>query len=73
MSDRDQREALDACMETVHRLEEENEQLRKSAGAFGQLAERLNRTLEEERRTGAERRLNIRSLPDRRTPGRSDD
>jgi hypothetical protein len=59
---------LAACMETVQRLEEENDQLRKAAGAFGQLAERLNRTLQEERRTGAERRLASRITQDRRTP-----
>jgi cell division septum initiation protein DivIVA len=68
MSDRDLRDPLEDCMETVHRLEEENEQLRQSAGAFGQLAERLNRALQEERRTGAERRVNIGPAPDRRTP-----
>ncbi|MEP6593366.1 MAG: hypothetical protein ABJC51_06730 [Acidobacteriota bacterium] len=39
---------LEACMETVQRLEEENVQLRQSAGAFGQLAERLNQTLRED-------------------------
>jgi hypothetical protein len=68
MSDRDQRDPLEACMDTVQRLEEENEQLRKSAGAFGQLAERLNRTLQAERRTGAERREDTRPAPDRRAP-----
>jgi hypothetical protein len=68
MSDTDQRDPLEVCMETVRRLEEENEQLRQSAGAFGQLAERLNRTLHEDRRTGAERRVILRPAPDRRTP-----
>jgi hypothetical protein len=68
MSNRNQRDPLEDCIETVHRLEEENEHLRKSAGAFGQLAERLNRTLQEERRTGAERRVSIRPASDRRAP-----
>jgi hypothetical protein len=67
MSDRDQRDPLEVCMETIHQLREENELLRKSAGAFGQLAERLNRTLQE-RRMGAERRVNTRPAPDRRAP-----
>jgi hypothetical protein len=68
MSDADQRDPLEVCQETVHRLEEENEQLRQSAWAFGQLAERLNRSLREERRVGAERRANIRPARDRRSP-----
>jgi hypothetical protein len=68
MSDLDQRDPLEVCRETVHRLEEENEQLRQSAGAFGQLAERLNRTLQEERRSGAERRVSLRLEADRRAP-----
>jgi hypothetical protein len=72
MSNRDERDPLDLCIETVHRLEEENEELRKSAGAFAQLAERLNRTLQEERRIDAEHRVNIRPEEDRRAPGRSD-
>jgi hypothetical protein len=68
MSNGDQRDPLEDCMETVHHLKEENEALRKSAGAFGQLAERLNRTLQEERRTEAERRVGIRPASDRREP-----
>lgn len=56
MSDENRQDSLQACMETVQRLEEENKHLRTAAGAFGQLAERLNQTLQEERRTGAERR-----------------
>jgi hypothetical protein len=67
MSDRDPRDPLEVCMETIHQLREENELLRKSAWAFGQLAERLNHTLQE-RRTGAERRVNIRPALDRRAP-----
>jgi hypothetical protein len=62
---------LTACMETVQRLEEENDQLRKAAGAFGQLAERLNHTLREERRNGTDRRRGARMAEDRRRgPGR---
>jgi predicted RNase H-like nuclease (RuvC/YqgF family) len=56
---------LDACIETVQRLEEENEHLRRAAGAFGQLAERLNQTLREERRTGDDPRQTDRGPADR--------
>lgn len=63
---------LEHCLETVHRLEEENHDLRESAGAFGQLAERLNYTLQEERRKGAERRQAARLSRDRRVASRSD-
>lgn len=69
MADHDRHDELDACIETVHRLEDENDQLRKAAGAFGQLAERLNHTLQEERRTGAERRHDPRVARDRRASG----
>lgn len=48
MGDAEKQDPLEACIETVHRLEEENDQLRQSAGAFGQLAERLNQTLRED-------------------------
>jgi predicted RNase H-like nuclease (RuvC/YqgF family) len=41
---------LKQCQATIARLEEENRQLRKSAAAFGQLAERLNEELRRERR-----------------------
>lgn len=51
MTDQDRQDPLQACMETVQRLEEENEHLRTAAGAFGQLAERLNQSLQEERRS----------------------
>ncbi len=57
---------LEACKETVQRLEEENGQLRQAAGAFGQLAERLNHNLREERRLGDERRAMNRPSGDRR-------
>lgn len=38
-------DALKDCEAEVERLETENEDLRKSAEEFGQLAERLNRAL----------------------------
>jgi len=72
---------LEECQKTVEDLEEEkthlveekthlkeeNRHLRQAAGAFGQLAERLNVTLREERRRQAEdRRTNQRATPDRR-------
>lgn len=76
MADREPTESLEACIETVHRLEEEkhnleeeNDQLRKAAGTFGQLAERLNQSLQDERRIGAERRQNSRpAAAERRAP-----
>jgi hypothetical protein len=43
------RELMD-LQDTVVRLREENEALRRSAGAFGELAERLSYALDEERR-----------------------
>ena len=38
----DPEQQLENCEETVEKLTEENEQLRKSSQAFGDLAERLN-------------------------------
>jgi len=67
MTDQDGQDSLQACIETVQRLEEENKHLRTAAGAFGQLAERLNQTLQEERRTGAERRSPQRTNNERRS------
>jgi hypothetical protein len=66
MADHKEIDPLTSCMETVQRLEEENDHLRKAAGAFGQLAERLNHTLREERRNGTERRHGGRAAEDRR-------
>jgi len=43
-------ELLQQCEAKIARLEEENRQLRRSAAAFGQLAERLNEELMRERR-----------------------
>ena len=67
MSDEKRQDPLEACMETVQRLEEENKHLRTAAGAFGQLAERLNQALQEERRAGTERRSPQRINNDRRS------
>ena len=58
--------ALQECEEKVNQLKEENEHLRESSHAFGQLAERLNQTLQQERRAGVERRQSQRPNGDRR-------
>ena len=59
--------ALQDCEETLKQLEEENQQLRESSQSFGQLAERLNVTLQAERRTSAaDRRQQPRQHGDRR-------
>ena len=68
MADHDEGSQLKSCIETVQRLEEENEQLRRASGVFGQLAERLNQALKEERRNLAERRQSSRPSQDRRSP-----
>jgi hypothetical protein len=60
-------ELLD-CKRRLAELEQENAELRASSEAFGNLAERLNRELQLERRSGAERRLAARPGSDRRTP-----
>jgi hypothetical protein len=57
---------LQECEEKVKELEEENQHLRESSHAFGQLAERLNVTLQQERRAGMERRQSARPNGDRR-------
>jgi hypothetical protein len=59
-------QALQECEDKIKELEEENQHLRESSHAFGQLAERLNRTLLQERRMGLERRHAPRPNPDRR-------
>ena len=46
-------ERLKQCEAKLARLEEENRHLRRSAAAFGQLAERLNEELARERRLRA--------------------
>jgi hypothetical protein len=68
MADHEDGSQLKDCIETVQRLEEENEQLRRAAGAFGQLAERLNQALKEERRNHTDRRQSPRPSQDRRFP-----
>lgn len=63
---------IGVCQETVRDLEEENSELRNVAGTFGQLAERLNAALPEERRQAAEDRRRIpRYYADRRQRGTS--
>ena len=52
-------DALEECEEKLEELAEENAQLRKSAQAFGDLAERLNA------RTGTLRRLPRATSPKR--------
>lgn len=66
MTNQDRQDPLQVCIETVQRLEEENRHLRTAAGAFGQLAERLNQALRDERRSGSERRKGQRVNNDRR-------
>jgi hypothetical protein len=74
--------ALQECEDKVKELEDENQHLRESSHAFGQLAERLNKTLQEERRAGVERRqsprpngdrINRRAVTVHRQPERSHD
>jgi hypothetical protein len=58
---------LQECEEKVKHLEEENEHLRDASRAFGQLAERLNTKLQDERRVaGSDRRQRPRSNGERR-------
>ena len=54
------------CSEELARLREENALLRRAADTFGQLAERLDVALKEERRSGRSRRRQARPEPDRR-------
>jgi hypothetical protein len=63
----DEPRALEECQDQVRRLEEENRELRRSASAFGHLAERLNNTLQTERRFRADRRAAPRPNTERRT------
>lgn len=51
------------CREELARLNEENAALRRAAIAFGSLAERLNATLQEERRTRQQRQPRDGSEP----------
>lgn len=50
----------------IAELQEENTALREAARTFGDLAERLNQELKEERRRNKERRSQTRNTPDRR-------
>ena len=50
----------------IAELQEENAALREAARTFGDLAERLNMELKEERRRDKERRTQTRNTPDRR-------
>ena len=50
----------------IAELEAENAHLRASAETFGELAERLNQQLREERRKAADRRTEDRASADRR-------
>jgi hypothetical protein len=54
------------CRKRIAQLEQENAELRRASAQFGQLAERLNDRLREERRTGTDRRHRTRSSSDRR-------
>jgi regulator of replication initiation timing len=50
----------------IAELQEENTALREAARTFGDLAERLNQELKEERRRNKERRSQTRNTPERR-------
>ena len=54
------------CEEQVDHLKRENKLLRDASRTFGALAERLNATLESERRAGRDRRAMPRGQSDRR-------
>jgi hypothetical protein len=69
MSDHERDEQLKQYLVTIRRLEEENRQLRQSAAAFGQLAERLNEALRRERRRReSERNVDSKTTKDRSHP-----
>jgi hypothetical protein len=59
-------DVLRRYQDEIRTLREENELLRRSARAFGALAERLHVSLQEERRLGADRRSQLRVTADRR-------
>ena len=58
----------ESIRERIAHLQEENSQLREAARTFGDLAERLNAELREERRRNADRRSRPRETRDRRLP-----
>jgi hypothetical protein len=67
MIDDEDDKRLKDCLTTVKQLKEENRQLRRAAMSFGQLAERLNEALGQERRTAeGDRRRHPRDTVDRR-------
>jgi predicted RNase H-like nuclease (RuvC/YqgF family) len=71
MAHEEQDERLKNCLTTVQHLKEENRQLRDAAASFGQLAERLNEALGQERRgSETDRRHQAREGSDRRSPSR---
>ena len=59
-------EALQDCEHQVDQLKRENRLLRDASRTFGALAERLNATLETERRRNSDRRAQPRPTEDRR-------
>jgi hypothetical protein len=61
--------ALADCEDQVDNLKRENRLLRDASGTFGALAERLNASLESERRRGTDRRSLPRAADDRRRAG----
>ena len=64
-----EKDVLKKYEDEIRTLKEENELLRRSARAFGALAERLHVTLQEERRRGQDRRAEPRPDADRRKSG----
>jgi hypothetical protein len=65
-TDKNSPKELQECEDKVRQLEEENQQLREASDTFGQLAERLNVTLRNERRAGNDRRQLPRPNGERR-------
>ena len=63
---RDLEQRIRELEDAVRSLQEENQQLRSAARAFGDLAERLNLSLDAERRQAEERRRYPRGSDDRR-------
>jgi hypothetical protein len=57
---------LQECEDKLKELEAENQHLREASHAFGQLAERLNVTLQQERRAESDRRQRPRQYAERR-------
>jgi len=47
------------CLERIRELEEENEHLREAASTFGELAERLKRALDSERRRRTSHQISL--------------